>query len=327
MLHAPVYRIAGLALTLAVAGCRSSAPAVIGTATFSGGPPLPPDAVLEATLLELSGAGAPGRVIGSVLVGGPGASPVPFRIPFDPAQIDMTLGYAVRARLSAERSVLYLSSNDPAVLTQGHGNTAAVSLHAATVTSQLPATFTGTLPCAACVGADYQIELLPDSVFYRRAIRRQPGDSSVRDDIGRWTLAADGARLVLEGDTVETFAPFGASVLRPLDPAGRPIAGGRDHELLRTSAAAALEPALRLRGLYRETGAGGVFADCRTRRPIPVDSGGDRPALAAAYDRTRARRGGELLVRLDGRIVRAGASRESAVTVTRFLGASRTGRC
>ena len=33
------------------------------------------------------------------------------------------------------------------------------------------------------------------------------------------------------------------------------------------------------------------------------------------------------LARADGRIVRTGASRASAVSVTRFLGASRTERC
>jgi hypothetical protein len=34
-----------------------------------------------------------------------------------------------------------------------------------------------------------------------------------------------------------------------------------------------------------------------------------------------------VLVRFDGRIIRSGASRASTVSVTRFLGASRTERC
>jgi hypothetical protein len=60
---------------------------------------------------------------------------------------------------------------------------------------------------------------------------------------------------------------------------------------------------------------------------LPVSAGGDRPALDAAYRRARGRPGDEVLVRFDGRIVRTGASRASAVLVTRFLGASRRERC
>jgi uncharacterized lipoprotein NlpE involved in copper resistance len=158
-------------------------------------------------------------------------------------------------------------------------------------------------------------------------VRRQAGDSTVRDDIGRWTLDAGGARLTLRGGEVETFAPFGASILRPLDAAGRPIASEREHDLLRTSTVAPLEPELLLRGLYREAGDDALFADCRTGRPIPVAVGGERPALEAAYRRARAGRGADVLVRFDGRIVRTGAPPGSAVTVVRFLGASRAEGC
>jgi uncharacterized lipoprotein YbaY len=319
-------RAACLVLALTVAGCGSSGPAITGTATFAGGPAVPADAVLEATLLELAGTGTPGRVIGSVLVGGPGRPPVAFRIPYDAAQIDSGRDYTVRARVLADRSVLFLADSGTAVLTRGHGRAVAISLIPATVTRQLPATFAGTLSCDSCVGVAYQIDLLPDSVFYLRAIRRGSGDSTVREDIGRWSLEADGARLTLRGRTVETFAAFGASVLRPLGADGRPSAGSQEHELLRTSAVSPLEPALPLRGLYRESG-GGTFADCRTRTPLSVDTGGERTALEAAYRRAGGRPGGEVLVRLDGQIVRTSGSRAGAVRVLRVLGASRTERC
>jgi hypothetical protein len=70
-----------------------------------------------------------------------------------------------------------------------------------------------------------QIDLLPDSVFYPRAIRRQAGDSTVRDDIGRWTLEA-GARLHTAAARCRPSQPFGASVVRKLDAGGRAMVSG-----------------------------------------------------------------------------------------------------
>ena len=322
-----MQRVVCLLLALTAAGCRPSEPAVSGTATYAGGPTLPADAVLDASLIELPGRpDVPPRLIGSVLAGGPGPSPIAYRIPYDPGQIDSARRYAVRARLLADRSVLYLTEADAPVLTHGHGRVAAIRLVPATITRRLPATFTGTLPCDDCASLRYQIDLLPDSLFYLRAIRRRTADSTVRDDIGRWSLEAGGSRLVLRGGETRTFAPFGASVLRQRDSAGRPVGSGREHDLLRTSAVAPLEPALPLNGLYREVAGEGLFADCRTARPMPVAAGGDRAALEAGYRRARVRPEGAVLVRFQGRIVRDSAG-ASLVSVTRFLGASRTDRC
>jgi NlpE-like protein len=78
---------------------------------------------------------------------------------------------------------------------RGGRSEAAISLIPVNITWQPPGSFTGTLPCGDCAGIHYQIDLLPDSVYYPRAIRRQAGDSTVRDDIGCWTLEAGGARL------------------------------------------------------------------------------------------------------------------------------------
>jgi copper homeostasis protein (lipoprotein) len=327
LVRSPLALSATAVLLLSLATCRQPEPALAGTATYAGGLPLPPDAVFEVTLLDVPRADAPARVIGSMLTGGPGASPIAFRIPYDPDRIDTTHRYVLRARLTADRSVLYLTDQPWPVRIRGSKAEAAISLIPVTITRQLPASFMGTLPCGDCAGIHYQIDLLPDSVFYLRVIRRQTGDSAVRDDIGRWTLEAGDARLMLCGSEEQAFAPFGASVLRKLDAGGRPIVSGLAYDLRRSSALAPLEPELPLRGLYRDAEEGALFADCRTGRPVPVSAGGDRPALDAAYRRARGRPGDEVLVRFDGRIVRSGASRASAVSVTRFLGASRTERC
>ncbi len=314
---------AALLLGVCLAGCRQSRPTVSGIATYAGGPPVPANAVLEAALIERPVGPRPGRVIASILTGGPGPSPVHFRIAYDPTQIDPARDYAIRVLLLADRSVLYLTDGEP-VLTNGRGAAATIPLTPARLTMQLPAMFTGTLACADCAGLRYHLELLPDSVFYLRVTRRESGDSSVRDDIGRWLLDGDGFRLTLRGSGVETFAPFGASVLRPMDAKGRPIVAAQGHALLRVEGVPPLEPALTFRGRLRPTDAGPAFADCRTGRPIPLAPGGQRAGLEQAASRAGAP-ADSALVRFEGRIIRTGAG--STILVTRALGASRAEGC
>ena len=73
--------------------------AVKGTATYRERIALTPDAVFEATLEDVSKADAPGMVVGSVRIDKPGQVPIRFEIPFDPARIDQSRSYSVRARI------------------------------------------------------------------------------------------------------------------------------------------------------------------------------------------------------------------------------------
>jgi uncharacterized lipoprotein YbaY len=89
---------AGLMLAL-VAWQGHAAEQVTGTATYRERIALPPDAVFEATLEDVSKADAPAEVIGRARVESPGNPPIQFEIPYDPARIDERHRYAVRARI------------------------------------------------------------------------------------------------------------------------------------------------------------------------------------------------------------------------------------
>ena len=60
---------------------------------------LPPDSVLEAMLEDVSKADAPAELIASLRIEKPGNPPYTFEIAFDPAKIDESHRYAVRARI------------------------------------------------------------------------------------------------------------------------------------------------------------------------------------------------------------------------------------
>ncbi len=78
---------------------------------------LPPGAVFEATIEDVSPANALSAVIGKTVIDDP-MSPIRFRIPFDPAGIAPERSYAVRAWISVEGQLRVTSDPIHTVLTR-----------------------------------------------------------------------------------------------------------------------------------------------------------------------------------------------------------------
>ena len=96
--------------------------AIKGTATYRERIALPPDAVLEATLEDVSKADAPAEVIGRVRVENPGNPPIRFEIPYDTSRIDPRRSYTVRARILVGGKPFFHTDQHHAVLSRGKGN-------------------------------------------------------------------------------------------------------------------------------------------------------------------------------------------------------------
>jgi putative lipoprotein len=96
--------------------------AVKGTATYRERMALPRDAVLEATLEDVSGADAAADVIGQTRVEDPGNPPIRFEIRYDPSRIDPSRRYAVRARIMVGGKPFFTTDQHYPVLTAGKGN-------------------------------------------------------------------------------------------------------------------------------------------------------------------------------------------------------------
>lgn len=118
-------------LLVLLAGCAAlpgTQSKITGSATLRERMALPADAVFEATLEDVSKAGAKAEVIGSARMERPGSPPITFRIPYDPARIDASHRYIVRARILVEGRVLYTSDQAYRVLTGGKGAEVAMTL-------------------------------------------------------------------------------------------------------------------------------------------------------------------------------------------------------
>jgi putative lipoprotein len=95
---------------------------VRGTATYRERMALPPGAVLEAALVDVSRADAQAQVIGQTRVEHPRNPPIRFAIPYDPSRIDPRRRYAVRARILVDEKPFFITDQNYPVLTGGKGD-------------------------------------------------------------------------------------------------------------------------------------------------------------------------------------------------------------
>ncbi len=112
----PVWVAAFLAAVMGNALAQSS---VTGTASYRERIALPPDAVFEATLEDVSKADARAEVLGRATIERPGAPPFRFTIDYDPARIEPRHRYALRATIRARGRLLFTTDTHYPVLTHG----------------------------------------------------------------------------------------------------------------------------------------------------------------------------------------------------------------
>lgn len=134
--------VLSLAIATAVASCATSSQAARASAAISAAPDiallhgvatyreriaLPPNAVFEAVLQEVSRADAPATDISHTTEDNP-TTPIRFSISFDEARIDPTKVYVVRATISVDGQLWFTSDQHHAVLTQGAGRSVEIPL-------------------------------------------------------------------------------------------------------------------------------------------------------------------------------------------------------
>src|SRR6266700_1022932 len=90
---------------------------VLGTATYRERIALPPEAMFEATLEDVSRADAKAEVIAKARIERPENPPFAFEILYDASKIDPKRRYAVRARILAGNKVLFTTDPHYPVLT------------------------------------------------------------------------------------------------------------------------------------------------------------------------------------------------------------------
>src|SRR5262249_40238508 len=102
----------------------ASAQTVTGTAAYRERLALPPDAICEATVEDATRS----EIVALARLDKPGLPPFTFSIAVDPARVDGTHRYIVRARITSSGRLLFTTDEPPVVLTNGAGTNVSMIL-------------------------------------------------------------------------------------------------------------------------------------------------------------------------------------------------------
>lgn len=317
----PTRRTPAPASLIAVLLLSATAPAadtVDGTAIYRERMMLPPGAVFSAVLEDISRADAPAIELGRVTRTDPGAPPFDFVIAYDADTIDPRMTYAVRAQVDGPDGLMFTTDTIAPVLT--HGAPDRVDLMMIRVADRddaetggaplpahglrLPATFTGTLPCADCAGIAHRLDLFPEQGFHLRRDWIGRDDPLTQTDRGRWHLDGATGALVLadvDGDPIR-WQITGIESLRLLAQDGSPIVSDLPYELTTDGTLDPIPVAGAMTGTFIYFADAALFEDCRTGQRYPVAMEGDYLALERAYLDAATEPAAPVLVTVEGDI-------------------------
>jgi copper homeostasis protein (lipoprotein) len=310
-------------VSLAVVACAwlACAPAWAGTlegsANYRERFPLPPDAVFEAVLEEVSKAAGPATVIASAKIEPAGYPPFRFRIVYDDTAVEAGLRYVVRATVWQQGRVLYTSDRAYPVL----GGDASVPLNLLLVMPppeprpsrnptpitrvDLPSSYHGEMPDASGRTVLWHLDVMHGRRYQLRTTDPTTPESDGVDEVGRWWREHDTGRLLLRTDRGASVALLpieGGRTLRLVDTSEEPGPSRRDYQLRRLPRFSLIEPRLVVTGVFTVAAEGPTIALCAGEWRLPVSMQDDYQALEAAYQQQRRQPGQSLLVSVEGLI-------------------------
>ncbi|QSA97047.1 META domain-containing protein [Methylococcus sp. EFPC2] len=312
---------------LMVLACALAAPVwagtLQGTALYRERIALPPGAVFEAVLQDVSSADAAGETLGRARLDPAGSPPFRFEITYDDAAVQPGHRYDVRATVTRDGQPLFATNRGYPVLDGGNtplrlllvsvrgGKQPRAGSTAGEL--ELPASYEGEL-AGANSAILWHLDLLPEGRYQSRSTYLDAPESKPVDDIGRWLREPKTGRLELRGERTNPGyfrLEQGGAVLRKLDKSGKPIAAARNDRLRRLPQPAPIEPRLALTGLFKSLADSPSITLCADDRQLPVAMEADYRALEAAYRQESPPPGQALLVELDGLIAKRPSAEES----------------
>src|SRR5262245_13875687 len=148
---------AALVALLTLIATSAMAQSIRGSATFRERMALPPAAVFEALLEDVSRAGAPAETIARTRLTSPGNPPIAFTIAYDPAKIQSNRRYSVRARILVDDKLLFTTDTAALVITGGNPSTVSLMLHRVGGQTPPPAAEGTKAPSSPLAGTSWQL--------------------------------------------------------------------------------------------------------------------------------------------------------------------------
>ena len=311
-----------LSLAVAASAWLACAPAWAGTlegaVSFRARVALPPDAVFEAVLEEVSKADAPATVIARTKIEPAIYPPFRFRIAYDDAAVKAGLRYVVRATVRQQERVLLTTDRAYPVL----GGDASVPLNlllvapapeqrptsrnpTAFIRIDLPSSYYGEMPDASGRTVLWHLDVMHGRRYQLRTTDPSAPESDGVDEVGRWWRDADTGRLMLRTDRGPSVAlqPIQEGrMLRLVDTSDKSDPSRREYQLRRLPRFSIIEPRLPATGVFAVTAEGPTISLCTGEWRLPVSTQDDYQALEAAYLKQRRQPGQWFLVSVEGLI-------------------------
>ena len=208
-----------LALLVVVLGidpvvAQGTAPGTVaGTVTYRQRVALPPDAVVEVRLQDTSRADVAAHTIGQAIIPTAGAQvPIPFRIDYDPAAIDPSHSYSVRATITVGGKLLFTSTTAHPVLTRGAANEATIDVYMILPADATPDS--GATPAVSLENTNWKLVAIGEkpavalpaareaSFTLHSGDQRLSGSGGCNRLLGKYEVGADTLRLVPSGTSM-----------------------------------------------------------------------------------------------------------------------------
>lgn len=296
---------------------------------------LPQNAVFKATLEDVSLMDAPSVTLGEVVISPAGQIPIAFEIKYNENDIKKGHRYSVRARITVDGKLLYITDTANFVLSGKDDNKLELIMKridrsgkkekvASAPFSNFPIHFLGLLPGTNCK-SQYQLDLFADKTYFIRNGCLKNGKSIQSDDIGKWHYNAEKKQLTLKGgrEAPLFFSVLDSKTIEKMDHSGKAIDSKLNYKLERSYSARTLEPKIFMQGMYQYMADAALFKECMTGLKLPVLFENDNLALERAYNKDKKEAGALLKVHLEGKIVQRpkmeGEGMQAHLLVERFI--------
>jgi uncharacterized lipoprotein YbaY/heat shock protein HslJ/uncharacterized lipoprotein NlpE involved in copper resistance len=288
---------------------------ITGTAAYRQRIAMPPDAVLSVQLEDVTLADAPSPLLAEFSEQfGDRQVPIPFTLQVPNTAVQAGHRYNLRATIKIGGALRFTSTRRYPVLTGGGldqvemlldavaANPSERSPNALPSQISLPATFSGTLPCADCPGVLQTLTLRGDGLYrLRRVYQDKP--NGLFSEAGGWKIA-DNVLHLNNGTETSLFAIIADDILRPLDSAGQSIKTPANLDLRRASDVDPLNDSVKWRGEFIYMADAATFTDCASGLRWPVAMTGDYLTAERNYSKASLVPGSPLWIAFTGRLER-----------------------
>ena len=170
---------------------------------------------------------------------------------------------------------------------------------------ELPATFTGHIPCPDCLKVDITLNLRPDFIYQlRKTYQTEQGPRNVESQMRKWRYSPEGRLIVLgkQKGMLKTYAVLDDDRLQFLELESEANDSKTEYQLIRSLELDPFKDSVKMRGSFRLADGAPVLTECSSGKDFAVGTQGDYQAMMQNYMNMPHNFGEPLLASFTGKL-------------------------